>query len=372
MNYLIDTYLRKPEYVDRILNSNVQISLKVDGAALQIEYDRTNDKIIYHSRGGNISRLGPIIDDYQRLFRKNINDAIDVFDSKKNIISKNKFYAIEMIGNMFVLLAIIDHNDNLITDVDKLRKIADELNIDYVPILHTGKLTNTQKLQLLDLTSLDENTDNSTFVDSIRNILKDKIDNNVNKFLKSDEMEGIVITCNIDDKNEQLKIINPAFKMSHKKRTEEQNNVSDEEIESVNTLIIELYNILDEIGEHLDDVWLRNLDKNLINMFDNERCRNRLIELSSKIKYVRKDFWSLQVDRLPNDVRKLLDEYGQQFNIIYETYLRVFYKQRKRNFIISKDFGTKVNNLIERLRNINEHKRYVSLIEYIAEAKKRI
>ena len=48
MDYLIDKYLKEPEYVKELLNKSVQISLKIDGEAFQIGYDKENDEVTYH------------------------------------------------------------------------------------------------------------------------------------------------------------------------------------------------------------------------------------------------------------------------------------------------------------------------------------
>ena len=134
MDYLIDKYLKEPEYVKELLNKSVQISLKIDGEAFQIGYDKANDEVTYHKRGGSSKKLGPIIDEYTQLFRKKVNDAIDTFNNKKDVIKQNKFYAIEMFNGNYILLTVIDHNDNVIEDVKTINKYI-YFNSDY-PILN--------------------------------------------------------------------------------------------------------------------------------------------------------------------------------------------------------------------------------------------
>ena len=45
-------------------------------------------KQIYHKRGGSSSKLGPIIDEYTQLFTKHLNDAIDYFKDKQDLLKE--------------------------------------------------------------------------------------------------------------------------------------------------------------------------------------------------------------------------------------------------------------------------------------------
>ena len=49
-------------------------------------------------------------------------------------------------------------------------------------------------------------------------------------------------------------------------------------------------------------------------------------------------------------------EYGDNMKFLYEKYLQVFFKQKKRNYFISKEFQLNVNKVIERLQKANESK----------------
>ena len=44
MDYLVDKYIKKPEYIKELFKKPVTISLKIDGSAFQISYDKDNDK----------------------------------------------------------------------------------------------------------------------------------------------------------------------------------------------------------------------------------------------------------------------------------------------------------------------------------------
>ena len=363
MDYLIDRYLKTPEYIKELLNTSVQISLKVDGEAFQIGYDKEKDEVTFHKRSGSSKKLGPIIDEYTQLFRKNINDAIKTFEEKKDIIKQNKFYAIEMFNGNYILLTVIDNNDNIIEDEQTINKIANQLGIDSVPIMFNGILSNTQQEDIMKLITLDETTTNEVFQQQLINIFGK---GDYNKFLKGPEVEGIVLTWNVESGLEQMKIINPAFKVRHGKEIEASRKRAEEERDSINALNERLYEILNEVGKNLKSSWFANLDANLVNIFNNEQYAKELKELARNIPYVKKDYWTLQMDRATEDIKSLIDKHGDIINVIYETYMKTFYKTRSRCFIISKDFNMKVNALIERLQKTTNES-YKSLKEYVLE-----
>ena len=222
MDYLVDKYIKKPEYIKELFKKPVTISLKIDGSAFQISYDKDNDKIEYRKRGGSSSKLGPIIDEYTQLFTKHLNDAIDFFDTKIDILKNNKFYAIEIFNGMYVLLNVIDNNDKVLTDVSK---IAKELGIESLPILMNNTImTKSMQDDIIAMCTLDNKTSNDEFVSLIKKVFGS---GDYEKMLNGDEIEGIVLTWVENDKPVQLKVINPAFKTRH----EAQHKIAKEEAE---------------------------------------------------------------------------------------------------------------------------------------------
>ena len=371
MEHLIDKYLKKPEYVKELFNKEVSISLKVDGAAFQISYDKDQDKITYHKRGGSSKSLGPIIDEYTQLMRKNVNDAIEYFDSKKDILKQYKFYAIEMFNDSYILLTVVDNDNNIIDNVLKLKEISKSLNIDCVPILFEGKLNKEQIDSLLKMMSLDPETNNDTYKEYLTNIFGK---GEYQKFLNGDEVEGIVLTWNID-KIEQYKIINPAFKTRHDKEIKTGNEEFKKEMEELRELFEFFYESLNKYGKHYDDNWIKTLNDNFIMMNEQSDFQNKLKEFNNSIKPKFKDFFTLQSNKVDKRIQKLIDKFGDNMKFYYEKYLSLFNKPKKRNFTISKEFQMKVNDLIEKLQSKNESlKLYTkyhikSLNNYITESK---
>ena len=363
MEHLIDKYLKKPEVVKDLFQKEVSISLKVDGAAFQISYDKENDSITYHKRGGSSKSLGPIIDEYTQLMRKNINDAIDYFESKKEAVKKYKFYAIEMFNDSYILLTVIDNEDNIIDDRNKLLEISKSLDIDCVPILFEGKLSSEQVESLLSMMTLEPETSNDTYKQYLTNIFGK---GDYQKFLVGDEVEGIVLTWNIDNVITQYKIINPAFKTRHDKEIKQGNEDYKKEIEEYINLYEIIYETINKIGKHEDDNWIKNLDTNFINMINNEEFKSKFDSIIKTLQPKFKDFFTLQIFKASKEIQDLIKEHGDNMKFLYEKYLQVFFKAKKRNYFISKEFQLNVNKVIERLQSKNESlKLYITRMKSI-------
>lgn len=353
MEHLIDRYLKKPELVKDLFTKEVSISLKVDGAAFQISYDKENDSITYHKRGGSSKSLGPIIDEYTQLMRKNINDAIDYFEAKKESVKKYKFYAIEMFNDSYILLTVIDNDDNIIDDRNKLEEISKSLGIDCVPILFEGKLNKEQIESLISMMTLEPETSNDVYKEYLTNIFGK---GDYQKFLVGDEVEGIVLTWNIDNVISQYKIINPAFKTRHDKEIKQGNEDYKKEIEEYINLYKLIYETINKIGKHLDDNWIKNLNANFISMINNEEFKSKYEDIIDTLQPKFKDFFTLQINKASKEIQDIIKEYGDNMKFLYEKYLQVFFKQKKRNYFISKEFQLNVNKVIERLQKANESK----------------
>ena len=343
MEYLVDKYIKTPDYVKELFQEHVLVTLKIDGSAFQIFYNKDEDKIEYHKRGGSSSKLGPIIDEYTQLFTKHLNDAIDFFDSKKDILKKYKFYAIEIFNDMYVLLNVIDNNDKVVTDI---YEIARELNIEPLPTLFGGKI-NFKDIEPLLL--LDEKTTNKEFTDLLKNTFGP---GDYLKFLNGDEVEGIVLTWIKDNKPLQYKIINPAFKTRHE--TDQKNKLEEakKDTKQLNKLIELLYNKLKEVAKYRDSNWIKNLDLNFIEMCSDQSWLDDIKKVAKEITPNTNKWFNLQVNRVSNIISPLLD--NNEMKIIYEKYLMTFNRPKKRTFIISKEFQNDVNNIIEKMQSIKE------------------
>lgn len=346
MDYLVDKYIKKPDYVKELFNKSVTVSLKIDGSAFQIFYNKEEDKIEYHKRSGSSSKLGPIIDEYTQLFTKHLNDAIEFFDNKKDLLKENKFYAIEIFNDMYILLTVIDNNDNIITEVSD---IARKLNIESLPILFNGKLKFND--DIISLLTLDENTSNEDFISAIKGIFGP---GDYEKFLKGDEVEGIVLTWVEDNKPLQYKIINPAFKTRHEAEQKNKLKEAEKDTEQINKLIESLYDRLKDVAKYRNDNWLKNLDLNFFEMCSDPNWLSDVKNIAKEITPNTNKWFMLQTNKVSSIIKDLFDHNGNEMKTIYEKYLMTFNKPKKRAFIISKEFQNNINNIIEKLQSVKE------------------
>lgn len=349
MDYLVDKYLKKPDYVKELFEKPVTISLKIDGSAFQIFYNKEEDKIEYHKRGGSSSKLGPIIDEYTQLFTKHLNDAIDYFTDKEEILKHNKFYAIEIFNDMYVLLNVIDNNDKVLTNI---KSIAKDLDIESLPILFDNQVLSKESQEdLISMCTLEENTTNNDFITLLKKVFGS---GDYEKFLKGDEIEGIVLTWIIDDKPVQYKIINPAFKTRHKAEQKSKLEEAEKDTEQLNKLIESLYDRLKDVAKYREDNWIKNLDANFFEMCSDPNWLHDVKDIAREITPNTNKWFTLQINKVSKVIKELLYHNGDEMKTIYEKYLMTFNKPKKRAFIISKEFQTNINNIIERLQSKNE------------------
>lgn len=356
MNYLVDLYIKKPDDVRNLFKQKVNISVKVDGSAFQISYDEATDKVEYHKRGGSSGKLGPVIDDYTKMFARQLNDAI-MFFSKENKsawkeIKRNKFLAIELLDDGdWVLLNAIGLDGKVYNAGDELEKKASNLSIFSVPLLYDGILTDNLKQVLLDMCTLSEDTTNDQFKTMVIDAFNMKTTSNSwGELLRNSEMEGIVLTWEIDGKIVQYKIINPAFKKRHEAEQAAAKEKAEQNRDKLNELLKFLLDNFEKKAEKLSSNWLKNLELNFLNMTSDETFTKELLKLSSKVTPNESKFFFLQIDKVPKDIKALIGKHGTPMTTAYEQFIMTFNKERKRNYIIDKEFQQRINNLIKSIQ----------------------
>lgn len=358
MDYLVDVYIKKPNLLAELFNKKVNISVKVDGSAFQITND--NGNVEYHKRGGSSSKIGPVIDEYTKLFAGHLNDAIEFFsEGNKGAwkeIQNHKFLAIEMLpskmdGSNWVLLTAIDNNDRIINPGEELEEIAANMSIFSVPLLFDGNTTGEMENLLVDMMTLSEDTSNEDFVNLLFKIFPDvkKSQTSWEELLRNSEVEGIVLTWELNGKLAQYKIINPAFKKRHEAEQAAAKEKAEKNRDNLNNLIKFLTDKLDKEGEKLDDNHLKSLELNFLKFIVDPKFLNKLINVAAKVAPNENKFFSLQVNKTSKEMQKVLKKHGTPLVTAYEQFLMTFNKERKRSFIISKEFQDKVNALVNKI-----------------------
>lgn len=348
MDYLVDLYTKKPDLLNKLFDKSVNISLKVDGSAFQISND--NGNVEYHKRGGSSNKLGPIIDEYTQLFSKQLNKAIKYFSPSNEMawkeILNNKFLAIELLeGGTYVLLNAIDNNDKIISAGEELVEIADNLGIISVPLLYDGVLNDFRKENIMTMLTLSEDTSNEDFKTLLLNTFK--IHKSYQELLNKEEIEGIVLTWDLDGKIAQYKIINPSFKARHSAEQKKKEEQAEKDKDNIEALIKLLTDKLEKDGEKLDGNNLKNLELNFLKFISDPKFLNKLINVSAKVRPNDNKFFFLQKDKLSKEMKDIVKKHGTPIITAYEQYLMTFNKERKRNYIISKEFQERINKIIQ-------------------------
>ena len=146
MKQLIDLYNEDTtKFLELFEKNNITVIGCHQSFKLQIVYDEENDKLMYFD-GSNLStNIGSEIQDIDKLFTKGLKKSIDYIESKKNIIKNYNYLLCELYDNEIYLISVIDKNNKVDKDVNKLCK---SLNIKSSKVIFEGKL-NSHQIHLL-------------------------------------------------------------------------------------------------------------------------------------------------------------------------------------------------------------------------------
>ena len=367
MEHFIDIYNKKkfgPNYCKGLLDSfGIKINLKVDGKPFQVLYNEETDELEWHGRSGNETTIGPLIDDYTRLFSKPVNDAIAHIEPRKEVFKQYKFLTFEVIDKLLLLTAVVDKNDNFINDASEIQKIADKLDTDIMPTLWEGKFNDIQKESILQVISTGVVPEKQAFINWVTTLF-----GSYNQFPKKlisaseDFIEGIVFFFNIDGKIIEYKIVDPTYRQSMKDR-DNQHAIEREKRKEYYELVYNLLtDWLSKNAKKLNSNQIISLQKNFIELSKDKKIFNKLLENGKHLENNTSETYTIQVDRVLPEIKVLLKKDGCKN--VFELYMKTFYKEKKRSFIISQEFQTKINKIIN---IIKEHK-MMTLKEYINES----
>ena len=347
MDHLIDIYNKKQELVEKLLSlDNIKINLKVDGKPFQVVTE--DNEIHYHGRSGDESHIGPEIDDYTRLFSQPINHAISVVEGNEKF-KDYKFLTFEVINNTMLLTAVIDNEDRFIESAEEIKNIANELGTDVMPTLWEGKLTESQIdaiTNILESGIVPEKMDLINWVREQFGSYEQFPENLISA--SPDFIEGIVFFFNVADKIVEYKLVDPTYRQL----MEDRKKSNQEEFKTNQDVYEAIYNIFVDYAENTD--WnknenkIQNLQENFEEMMKSPKTYNKLMNLGSKIKINKSNTYSVQLNRLNESLAANIRKHGSVYKQLFETFTKLFYKPKKRGFVISKEFQNRVNNIIER------------------------
>ena len=350
MEHFIDVYKKKPELCEKLLDlSGIKINLKVDGKPFQVVYNEQSDSLEYHGRSGDETHIGPEIDDYTRLFSKPVNDAIAHIEKRVDVFKKYKFLTFEVIDNMLLLTAIIDKNDEFITSADKIKEIADELDTDIMPTLWEGKLSAEQIDSIVNILSSGLVPEKKDFIDWV-NSMFNTYKNYPEKLISAadDFIEGIVFFFDVNDKIAEYKLVDPTYRQSMKDRDNENAIEREKNADTYEKIYNAFVDYAEKAEWNSQGSWLEKLQHTFFNMMSDNKTFNKLMNLGAKIRINTSKTYSIQTNRVIPELKKEIKTKGNVYKQLLELFIKLFYKPKKRGFIISKEFQERINNIIER------------------------
>ena len=341
MQHIREVYDKNPELLSNLLDNEVDITTKIDGTAFQVSVSEDNE-IEFRKRSGNSNKLGPIIDNYTRLFVGNYENAMKHIESVADIIKENyKFLTFEIFKDNLILLSAITKDGEFIDS--KLDDIADKLNVKVVPTIFSGILDNKLKASLTSIIVDDAIPQNTTFDKLICNIFSIE---NPEEYMIDSSLEGIVFNFKIGDKLAQYKLVDPLFAQQHKDMREKSKEL-DEKLKPFKQQLVNIINKwLEKNGQKYSEDKIESLDKNFLNLIKSAKIYNELILIVSNIP---SGELSIQSCRLSKEIYDAINKKGFLLQKLYEFFIRTYYKTKSRNYITDKETQEKINSIIEKL-----------------------
>ena len=341
MQHIREVYNKNPELLSSLLDKEVDITTKIDGTAFQVSVSENNE-IEFRKRSGNSNKLGPIIDNYTRLFIGNYENAMKHIESIADIIKDNyKFLTFEIFKDNLILLSVITKDGQFIDS--KLDDIADKLNVKVVPTIFSGKLNDKLKANLTSIivdNAVPENTTFDKLVCDVFSIYKPE------EYMIDSNLEGIVFNFKIEDKIAQYKLVDPSFAQKHKDMRAKSKEL-DEKIKPFKQQLVDIINKwLEENGQKYSEDKIESLDKNFLNLIKSAKIYNELVLIVSNIP---SGEISVKKNRLSKEIIDAINKKGFLLQKLYEFFIRTYYKSKSRNYTIDKETQEKINSIIEKL-----------------------
>lgn len=347
MDHFIDIYNKRPDLCEKLLSlDNVKINLKVDGKPFQVLMNE--NELEYHGRSGDESHVGPIIDEHTRLYSRPINHAISIVEKFKDEFSQYNFLTFEVINEKMLLTAAVDNTGRFVESSQEIRDIAKYLSTDVMPTLWEGKLSESQVDAIVNILESGIVPEKMDFVKWVKEqfgeyeFFPDKLIS-----ASPDFIEGIVFFFPVGDKIVEYKLVDPTYR----KLMEERKKALQEEREKNADVYEQIYetfvNYFENNTIEKNKTWELTIEESFLNMMSNPKTYNKLMNLGSKIRINESTTYSVQLDMVIPELAKQIRKNGNIYKQLFEEFDKLFYKEKKRGYIISKEFQERVNNVIK-------------------------
>jgi hypothetical protein len=369
--HIKDLYQKKgKEFINDLLNKQVIVNEKMDGAFFAVKKNCENDEIEFHKKGGKLSYVDRVLSRYYEPAIQHIESLgqidlpCDHFFGFEYFTDKNaqKIEYARLPENNLILsyIHVIGEDGEIvktIQDSETLNSWADKLQVERPPIVFEGKLTDEQRVEIMDfiytpIEDLLKKFKTTSFTKYILSVFNPELKAS---FLNDDldkSIEGLVFRFydpenDGDDSVFLAKLIDPWFQQQAIDRAQVQRAEAKKSDDYIWITVIDLMNYIERFnnaelralqfsGETPDERYvslINELYKGFVKEFG-----DKYSELDIKIpEYLTKDEFNVNFELINDqDVIKLI-EANPNFKEIYRILLNVF---RKKSIRIGAAFFT--------------------------------
>lgn len=393
LSHIKDLYQKKgKEFVSDLLNKHVIVNEKMDGAFFGIRKNCESGEIEFYKKGGKLSYVDRVLSRYYEPAIQHINQLgqidlpCDHYFGFEYFVNKNsqKVEYDRLPQNNLILsyIHILGENGEptqTIQDGKSLNAWADKLQVERPPIVFEGKLTDEQKVQIMEfvytpIEELLEKFKTTSFTKYILSVFNPELKAS---FLNDDmdkSIEGLVFRFYEPESTGEesvflAKLIDPWFQQNAIDRAENQRAEAKKSDDYIWITVIDLMNYI----ERFNNSELRNLpaegetsDERYVSLVNSiykgfvQEFGDKYAELDIKIpEYLTKVEFNVNFDLISDPEVIDLIESNPNYKEIYRILLNVF---RKKNIRIGASFFTQpmkqiLHSQINKIMNIvNEDK----------------
>lgn len=239
INFLTEIYKKDPDKVEKLLDSSLEISEKLDGSRFLIQRADGNKLAFFKRKDISISKIDRTLSKY---YEKAIYHFDNLTEEQISKLPEGWRFGMEYFPNLHPVTITYDRlplnnlvltdiqvknpkdkTIDVITDKETLKKWADILEVESPLIIFEGKLSNEQKRKLLEFLNtpyvdLINRFKTESFTTFILNLLNPELKTS---FLNNDlnkDIDGLIFKF---DKKEAFRISNPEITLKKQQRKEE-------------------------------------------------------------------------------------------------------------------------------------------------------
>jgi hypothetical protein len=344
------------EFLDKLFSMDLEVTFKIDGSALQVKCNEDGE-VTFHKRSGVLTKVGPEITKKDLVTLGGLyDDQIEYLKKYKKDLCKYKLLSFEILDgsshvikmtakNNLVLLGAIDYEDNPVP-VSKTNELAEKIDVSFVPVIFTGKLSDEQKKSLLEWCSLssdkkEEKTGTTSFCKYVLELLTGDKEFDTHFMKSNDEMiEGFVFKFNDDDKTYLAKLIDPLFTKQFSGT-----NLGSKDMDSTPSNVIKIFkdafSKMGTVPDGNDDV--EKLCNNFLFIMNNSKYYNELLTAGTelKIKPVNEKY-------LTEKLKKFISK-SDVLKKIFAIYFICFQKEKRQARIIPTELQKEINPIIKKI-----------------------